>query len=391
MLHSFSNCPAELVEAFTHQFNAITNIYRAWGEVELIVINSCSCFCLYFIFILEPKQMSIILINKKVINKVKRPAMQWLCCAVFFCMPCTLLHAQKIEEGFDVSFKPTKGFARYYVITEQKEGRWYREAYYLPEKSIAMNGWYKDKNCEIPEGEVNWYFTNRSLKSQVNYVNGKKDGLSLQYHENGMMSDSVNYSGGHRKGIGLRWDAEGYRTDSSDFDGAGNGVEVRWYSGGTVRYAGRLTNDTAKIKRWNYYHPNGKLNAIEYYVDGKRTSCSCFDADGKQLDSLLCIKEEEAQFPKGIAGWRSFIEKNLNSNVAVDHGAPAGSYTVMVRFVVDTDGSVTDIKALTNFGFGMEAEVVKLIKKSPAWTPAMQFGRKVKSYHTQPVTFVVSR
>ena len=64
---------------------------------------------------------------------------------------------------------------------------------------------------------------------------------------------------------------------------------------------------------------------------------------------------------------------------------------VMVQFVVDKEGRVTDIKPLTKFGFGMEEEVIRILKKSPPWIPAIQFGRSVKAYRKQPVTFVVAR
>jgi protein TonB len=52
-------------------------------------------------------------------------------------------------------------------------------------------------------------------------------------------------------------------------------------------------------------------------------------------------------------------------------------------------GAVSDIKALTNFGYGMEQEVIRIMKKSPMWTPASQKNRTVKAYRKQPVTFVL--
>lgn len=323
-------------------------------------------------------------------NLFMRKAVPFFCCAAFLCVT-SFVQAQKVEEFFDYSFKPTKDAGRYYVVTEKKGDRWYREAYYLPERTIAMKGSYKDKDCKIADGMIESYYANRYPKSKINYIDGKKDGLSLSYHENGMMRDSVNYTLDHRVGIGLGWDEDGYVVDSSNFDGRGNGTEVHWYSNGPVMSAGRIINDTTKINRWNYYHSNGQLNATEDYTDGKKTSCSCYTAEGKQLDSLICIKEEEAYFPQKESGWRRFLEKNLNPDVPVKNRAQEGVYTVIVQFVVDKDGNITDIKPLTNFGFGMEAEVVRIMQKSPKWVPAMQFGINVKAYRRQPITFVVSR
>lgn len=99
--------------------------------------------------------------------------------------------------------------------------------------------------------------------------------------------------------------------------------------------------------------------------------------------------EIEASFKGGESAWRKYLERNLNANVGPDNGAPAGLYTVYVQFVVSKDGSISDVKALTNHGYGMEAEAVRVIKKGPAWTPAIQNGRSVNAYRKQPVTFQV--
>jgi hypothetical protein len=109
-------------------------------------------------------------------------------------------------------------------------------------------------------------------------------------------------------------------------------------------------------------------------------------ADNKIFDKV----EIEAAFPGGYPGWTSFLQKNLNSNVPVDKGAREGKYTVITQFVVDKNGKISDLKALTHFGFGMEEEVLRVMKLSPGWSPAIQDGHPVKAYRKQPVTFVIS-
>lgn len=99
--------------------------------------------------------------------------------------------------------------------------------------------------------------------------------------------------------------------------------------------------------------------------------------------------EIEASFPGGDNAWRKFLEQNLNAGVPAFKGAPAGAYTVIVQFVVDRDGKVSDIRALTSHGYGMEAEVIRLLRKAPRWNPAFQDGRNVRAYRKQPVTFMV--
>ena len=97
----------------------------------------------------------------------------------------------------------------------------------------------------------------------------------------------------------------------------------------------------------------------------------------------------EATFSGGERAWRKYLEQNLNPNVPAENGAPVGIYTVIVQFIVDKTGTVSDIKALTNFGYGMEQEVIRIMKKSPLWTPASQNDKTVKAYRKQPVIFVL--
>ena len=99
--------------------------------------------------------------------------------------------------------------------------------------------------------------------------------------------------------------------------------------------------------------------------------------------------EIEASFKGGEGAWRKFLERNLNASTPVDNGAPEGTYTVWVQFVVDREGNISEVKSQTNHGFGMEQEAVKVISKGPKWEPAVQNGRKVKAYRKQPITFVV--
>ena len=99
--------------------------------------------------------------------------------------------------------------------------------------------------------------------------------------------------------------------------------------------------------------------------------------------------EVDATYAGGDAAWRRYLSNNLDSEVPGSNGAPAGSYTVIVRFIVAKDGSVSDVVAETNFGYGIEQESVRAIKKSGKWTPAIQNGRNVTAYKRQPITWVV--
>ena len=100
--------------------------------------------------------------------------------------------------------------------------------------------------------------------------------------------------------------------------------------------------------------------------------------------------EVEAGYAGGDGAWRRFLQNNLDTEVPGSNSAPKGKYTVIVRFIVAKDGTISDVVAETNYGYGMEQECIRAIKKSGKWTPAIQNGRNVISYKRQPLTFVVS-
>jgi periplasmic protein TonB len=111
--------------------------------------------------------------------------------------------------------------------------------------------------------------------------------------------------------------------------------------------------------------------------------------EDKENDRIFQKVETEAEFVGGLIAWRKFLEKNLKADTPAKNGAIKGRYAVIVRFIVEKDGSLGDFKIMQNGGFGTGEEVVRLLKKSPKWKPGIQNGVVVKSYKMQPVTFIV--
>jgi periplasmic protein TonB len=112
----------------------------------------------------------------------------------------------------------------------------------------------------------------------------------------------------------------------------------------------------------------------------------------KEVDSKDIVfqrVEIESEFPGGQKAWTSFIGKNLNVDIAQKNGAKTRNYKVVVRFIVDKDGTLSDFVLDKNPGYGTGEEVIRMLKKSPKWKPAMQNGVVVKSIKTQPITFMV--
>lgn len=99
--------------------------------------------------------------------------------------------------------------------------------------------------------------------------------------------------------------------------------------------------------------------------------------------------EVEPAFPGGASAWYNFVSRNVDAASPLKKGAPAGQYTVVVRMKVDKDGRLSDFKAMTNHGYGMEDAAIRALEKSPYWNPGYRNGVAINSYKLQPIVFAV--
>jgi hypothetical protein len=97
-----------------------------------------------------------------------------------------------------------------------------------------------------------------------------------------------------------------------------------------------------------------------------------------------------AHFPGGEEAWQKYLQRNLNRDMIVEKGGPPGKYTVVVSFIIDKEGTLSDIRAENDPGYGTKEEAIRMIEKGPNWVPAEQNGKKVIYRHKQRITWVVS-
>jgi protein TonB len=108
--------------------------------------------------------------------------------------------------------------------------------------------------------------------------------------------------------------------------------------------------------------------------------------DNEDYDKTFTKVEIESDFPGGTAAWLRYLNKNLRYPDDAVNNEIQG--TVVVQFIVDKEGNVSDVNAISGpDNGGLREEAVRVIKKSGRWTPAVQNGRQVKSYKKQPIVF----
>lgn len=97
------------------------------------------------------------------------------------------------------------------------------------------------------------------------------------------------------------------------------------------------------------------------------------------------LVQEKASFPGGDSLLDQYIFKNLKiPDVAYDS---ASSGTILVTFVVEKDGSLTNVEIVSKrkLGFGIEEAVLKLFRDMPKWNPAIQRDGPARMAFTKPI------
>ena len=106
--------------------------------------------------------------------------------------------------------------------------------------------------------------------------------------------------------------------------------------------------------------------------------------DEPDWDQTFLTVQIESAYPGGPGAWKRFLERTLRyPQHAIDSDIQG---PVMVQFIVDKDGNVSEVEAVSG-PEELRQEAVRVIKKSGKWTPAVQQGRQVKSYKRQSVVF----
>ncbi len=106
-------------------------------------------------------------------------------------------------------------------------------------------------------------------------------------------------------------------------------------------------------------------------------------------EAIYCIVETQPSYPGGDSAMFDFIKKHLVYPKTAKENNLEGR--VFITFVVDVDGSITDIKILRDIGGGCGKEAVRVIKLMPKWIPGTQRGRPVRTQFNLPIVFELDK
>ena len=90
-------------------------------------------------------------------------------------------------------------------------------------------------------------------------------------------------------------------------------------------------------------------------------------------------------FPGGISGLMTYLNQNIRYPAEAQEICVQGR--VVVRFVVEKDGHISDVTVLRSVEPSLDKEAVRVVKNMPRWTPGKQGGKPVRVRFTVPVSF----
>lgn len=99
--------------------------------------------------------------------------------------------------------------------------------------------------------------------------------------------------------------------------------------------------------------------------------------------------EKYPEFPGGQSAFAKYLGRNLRYPYAAVENNITGR--VLVSFIIEKNGELSDIKVVRGIGGGCDEEAIRVLKKSPPWSPGKQNGRLVRVAYTVPIYFQLNK
>ena len=109
----------------------------------------------------------------------------------------------------------------------------------------------------------------------------------------------------------------------------------------------------------------------------------------KTGEEIFNVVEQMPEYPGGMGELMKFIQRNIRYPKEAQEQGKQGR--VIVQFVVEKDGSITEAKVARSADPQLDAEALRIVSEMPKWTPGKQRGKEVRTRFTLPVTFRLSK
>lgn len=231
------------------------------------------------------------------------------------------------------------------------------------------------------------YYANGLRQNVSNYKNGKKTGDETCFYPNGKVFQQIHYPESNGR---PNEDGEDYLI-TANLDSLGKAQVTDgngYYKGYDNKF--QYVNEEGNVKngkrdgQWKGEEKDFHIKFTETYDNGKLVSGNSTTDNGKSA-TYQQSRQVLPQFKGGVEAFGRYLSNNI---VYPDFARTRDIQgKVILTFVVEKDGKLTDIKVSKSVATSLDEEAVSVLKRSPKWVPGTRFGFPVRVQYSVPIDF----
>ncbi|MGV3505525.1 MAG: TonB family protein [Adhaeribacter sp.] len=221
-----------------------------------------------------------------------------------------------------------------------------------------------------------------SLETKKSYYLGGKKKSEAQY----TVDRSKGYKVKYHKGLYIGWHKNGQLAYKADYPGGvQEGPYTQWFEDGCISHLSHYRAGKKEGEAFDY-HLNGKIKRQETFANNELVSGKCFTQAG--ADTVYFPHYEPPVFQGGASALMQFLSQHLVYPKKAIRQEIEG--LVVVQFVVNKQGKVTDMKLVKKIMPELDRESLRVVQlMSGKFQPGKQEGKPVSSMYTLPVRFAL--
>lgn len=259
-------------------------------------------------------------------------------------------------------------------------------------KLFVVNDFYKNGKPKLigktktqkyylqPSGTCVEFYPNGRRKSVKNYNDGKLRGEVIEYYPNGKAYITGMYDDSSRLIVNQCTDSTGKVLAQN-----GNGHYIKYDDGfKQVDSEGEIVNGRENGEWHGILGDTIKYTCM--YVNGVGKNGVSHNINGKEYVFLIAV--DMPAYKGGIVAFYKYLASNVHYPALAKENYVQGK--VYLTFVVDKEGTLTDIKVIRGIGSGCDEESVRVLQQSPKWHPGKLYGVPVRVQYSMPISFTLT-
>ena len=259
----------------------------------------------------------------------------------------------------------------------------FRVSEYYPNGKMRLLGSSITDNLNLKfQGSKVTFFPNGHKLSITNYDNGIAVGDILEFYPSGRFYSKKSFSK-NAKGV-----TELLYEDCNDSTGVvlaenGNGKWLEFNDDFSKTTGGQVVNGYQQGK-WTT-KINDTTDFIKSFVNGKALSAAYYYKSG---NSYFTSTEQVPTYPNGLQAFGVFLGKTVHYPKDAREQGIQGR--VIISFIVETDGTITDIKVAKSVNESIDEEAIRVMRLGPKWIPGMHDNVPVRIQYSVPIAFTLN-